>query len=194
MTIIRVNPESIRTYGAGAQSSFNAITTSLKQLANDVVGVHYFGPNAVAFKTECGTMAESFATQLHAAMAAMADAVRVSTSNIAASLGGQPISIQIAQDAVTAPQPVVVDYVDVDTSALEAVLPVVRGHFGAIEHQLTSHLTHLSQTDWQGNAKVNAVGKVAEFTGRATTACGESLEQLVARITVQLDAAVLADR
>jgi hypothetical protein len=123
----------------------------------------------------------------------MADAVRVSTSNIAASLGGQPISIQIADQPVTAPLPTAVDFVDVDTAALEAILPVVRGHFDAIREQLASHLDRLGQTDWQGNAKQQAVTRVGGFTSRATSACDTTQHDLVDYVTRQIDAAVLAD-
>ena len=46
MTLIRVNPESVRSYGSQAQSLFESMTTSLDRLVNDVVAVRYFGPNA----------------------------------------------------------------------------------------------------------------------------------------------------
>ena len=84
MTLIRVDPESVRGYGREAQGIFEQIHDALVRLVDDVVAVRYFGPNAVAFKTECGRVAADFANRLHVDMAAMADAVRRSTSNIAA--------------------------------------------------------------------------------------------------------------
>ena len=68
MTLIRVNPESVRSYGTQAQSLFESMTTSLDRLVNDVVAVRYFGPNAVAFKTECGRMAADFGVRPDASL------------------------------------------------------------------------------------------------------------------------------
>ena len=105
MTLIRVNPESVRGYGRQAQSAFETMHQSLVELVDEVVAVRYFGPNAVAFKTECGRMSADFANRLHMDMGAMADAVRRSTSNIAASLGGAPIHIQIDNRPIAPPVP-----------------------------------------------------------------------------------------
>jgi hypothetical protein len=91
MTLIRVNPESVQRYGFEAQSIFDEMHAGLAGLVDLVVAVHYDGPNAVAFKTECGRLASDFANRLHVDMSAMAEAVRASTSNIAAALGGSPV-------------------------------------------------------------------------------------------------------
>ena len=64
MTHIRVNPESVQAYGRAAQAQFEQMHQSLVDLVNDVVNVQYFGPNAVAFKTECGQIAATFASAL----------------------------------------------------------------------------------------------------------------------------------
>ena len=58
-------------------------------------------------------------------MQAMAEAVRTSTTNIAAALGGSPISIRLDPRPITPPTPAAVDFVDVDTAALEALTPIV---------------------------------------------------------------------
>ncbi len=193
MTLIRVNPESVRSYGAQAQTEFEGISTSLTRLTNDVVGVRYFGPNAVAFKTECGRLAVDFGRRLHTSMAQMSDAVRRSTSNIAASLGGQPIVIQLDDHAITAPTPQVVDYVDVDTAALEAVMPVVGSHFTAIRSHLDRNSAALQATDWLGNAKESAVGAVTQLTAAARANCDEAEQSLTAFIQRQVDSVLLAD-
>ncbi|MCB0965465.1 MAG: hypothetical protein KDB37_01405 [Ilumatobacter sp.] len=193
MTLIRVNPASVRAYGATAQGEFDAITAELGRLADDVVAVRYFGPNAVQFKTECGRLAEEFGRSLHRSMGAMADAVRVSTSNIAASLGGAPLDITLADKPIAAPAPAVVDYVDVDTAALEALMPVVDAHFAAIREAMQRHLGALQRTDWEGNAKQNAVGAVQALTGNATSTCDEARAQLTGFIRTQIDSVVLAD-
>ncbi len=194
MTLIRVNPESVRGYGTQAQSTFDTMTASLNQLTRDVVGVRYFGPNAVAFKTECGRLAAEFGNRLHLDMAAMADAVRRSTSNIAASLGGSPISITMTNQAITAPDAPVVDYVDVDTDALEALVPVVAGHFSAIRDGLARNLGQLQQTDWEGNAKLAAVDAVGGVTTSARHHCDQAEQALTSYIRSQVQAALTADR
>lgn len=193
MTLIRVNPASVRSYGSAAQSEFDTMTGELSRLADAVVSVRYFGPNAVSFKTECGRLAEEFGRSLHRSMGAMAEAVRVSTSNIAASLGGAAISIQLADKPVSAPAPTVVDYVDVDTAALDAVIPVVDRHFASITDSLQRHLAALQGTDWEGNAKQHAVSAVQTLTSNASSTCQEARSQLTSSIRSQIDIVVLAD-
>ena len=194
MTVIRVNPSSVQQYGTSASSIFGAIHGELVALVNDVVSVHYFGPNAVSFKTECGRLAAEFANKLHTDIAAMADAVRVATSNIASSLGGQPITITVDAKAITPPTPQSVDYVDVDTAALEGLNPTVTNHFEAVRTHLTDHLKRLQQTDWEGNAKESAVGAVSNFTNAATGKCNEAQQSITKYITDQINAAVGADK
>jgi hypothetical protein len=193
MTLVRVNPASVRSYGTAAQSEFDAMTTALSRLADDVVSVRYFGPNAVSFKSECGRLAEEFGRTLHRSMGAMAEAVRVSTSNIAASLGGAPIDLQLADKPVRAPAPTAVDEVDVDTAALDALIPVVERHFAVITDSLQRHLGALRGTDWEGNAKQHAVAAVQTLTSNATSTCQEARTQLATSIRRQIDTVVLAD-
>lgn len=194
MTKIRVNPESVRGYGRNAQHLFESMHDSLVALVDDVVGVHYFGPNAVQFKTESGRVAGEFATRLHADMGAMADAVRASTSNIAAALGGEPIVIQVDARPITPPAPQTVDYVDVDTAALEVLVPVVDRHFAALRTALSSNSGNLQATDWEGNAKVNAVQAVGDFTTAATAKCDTAQQALTTFIARQVDSVTSADR
>ena len=194
MTLIRVNPESVRSYGVQAQVTFDELTTSLEQLTRDVVAVRYFGPNAVAFKQECGRLAADFGNRLHLDMAAMADAVRRSTSNIAASLGGAPITITMANRMITPPTPAAVDYVDVDTDALDALVPVVAAHFTSIREGLSGSFSRLQQTDWEGNAKLAAVDAVGGFTTSARHSCDQAEQSLTAYIRSQIQSVVAADR
>src|SRR5690606_12313846 len=91
---VRVNPPSVRAYGQSAQEMFGSIRTSLEALVADAVSVDYYGPNAVSFKTKCGELASELANALTLDMTKIADAVRSTTSNIAASLGGGPVDIQ----------------------------------------------------------------------------------------------------
>lgn len=194
MTLIRVNPESVRSYGVQAQRHVDQMQTSLGILVNDVVAVRYFGPNAVAFKTECGRIAAEFANRLHLDIAAMADAVRRSTSNIAASLGGAPIHLQVDARPITPPLPVTVDYVDVDTSALEAQVGAVGARFAELRESLSANFHGLQATDWQGNAKLAAVDAVGGFTTTARQRCDQTEQSLAGFIRRQVDAVVTADR
>lgn len=194
MTLIRVNPASVRSYGREAQNTFGEMHDALVALVHEVVAVRYYGPNAVTFKTECGRVAADFANRLHADMAAMADAVRRSTSNIAAALGGDPIVIQLDPRPISPPTPETVGYVDVDTTALEGVVPVVNRHFAALRQSLSSNLQRLEATDWEGNAKLAAVDAVQAFTSSARHKCSSAEQTLTKYIDAQVDSVTMADR
>lgn len=194
MTLIRVSPESVQAYGREAQNIFDGMHQSLVQLVNEVVAVRYFGPNAVAFKTECGRVASEFANRLHADMAAMAEAVRRSTSNIASSLGGSPLVIRLDSKPITPPTPATVDYVDVDTDALSGVVPVVNSRFAELQNGLSQNLSRLQATDWEGNAKLAAVDAVNGFTNSARQKCDAAKQQINDYINKQVNAVQTADR
>jgi hypothetical protein len=194
MTLIRVNPESVQRYGFEAQSIFDEMHASLGGLVDDVVAVRYSGPNAVAFANESGRLAADFANRLHLDMSAMADAVRASTSNIAAALGGQPISLRLDGRPISPPAPLVVAFVDVDTSALEGLIPIVAGRFESLRNALTRHLARLRATDWEGNAKLAAVDVVAGFTASSRASCDTAELAITGYVRQQLQAVVAADR
>lgn len=194
MTVIRVDPDSVRSYGRQAQAAFETMHRSLVELVDEVVAVRYFGPNAVVFKTGCGRIAADFANRLHLDMGAMADAVRRSTSNIAAALGGEPIHIQIDSRPISPPVPVTVDYVDVDTAALEAIVPVVARRFTELRSGLAGNFQRLQATDWEGNAKLAAVDAVGRFTTSARAKCDTTERDLAGFINRQVQTAVAADR
>lgn len=194
MTVIRVNPASVQQYGRDAQAAFEQMHQSLVELVGEVVAVRYFGPNAVAFKSECGRLAADFAGRLHVDMAAMADAVRRSTSNIATALGGQPIQLSVDARPIVPPTPEVVDVVDVDTTALEAMVPVIAGRFGELRDQLTVNFQKLQATDWEGHAKLAAVDAVGGFTSSARHTCDAAEQSLADAIRRQVQAVVAADR
>ncbi|MGY6500712.1 MAG: hypothetical protein ACXIVQ_07480 [Acidimicrobiales bacterium] len=194
MTIIRVNPESVRSYGTDAQAKFEAIRTELVALVNAVTEVRYFGPNAVDFKTRSGQMAAEFANKLNADLGQIADAIRASTTNIASSLGGAPVIIEVNGQTIVPPAVESVDFVDVDTSALEALLGVVNRHFAAIVDLFEQHLQKLMSTDWQGNAREQAVGSVQAFTGSAKAKSTEAQNSLTTYINSQLQSVTAADK
>jgi hypothetical protein len=194
MTLIRVEPESIRRYGHTAQATFDDMHGSLVGLVHQVVAVRYFGPNAFTFKSEVGRLAAEFANRLHLDMQAMAEAVRISTTNIAAALGGSPISIRLDPRPITPPAPAVVDFVDVDTAALEALIPVVVDRFEALRHGLAANTSQLQATDWQGNAKRSVVDAVSRVSASARGRCDSAEAAITSFIHRQLESVLAADR
>lgn len=193
-TNIRVNPASIVEYGGKAQAAFDTIHTSLKSLTDTVTEVHYFGPNAVTFKTELGAMAETLATTVSNNMGIMADAINTSTSNISQALGGEPVRITINPTPIVAPPVAAVDFVDVDTSALDTLKSTVTAKFDEICTQLDGNAANLHATDWLGTAKENATGEVDDCTGRSTGACSDTAQQINDTIQAQIDSVLAADR
>lgn len=194
MTVVRVNPQSVQAYGTDAQAKFDAIRNELVGLVNAVTEVRYFGPNAVDFKTKSGQIAADFANKVNQDLGAIADAVRVSTSNIAASLGGAPLSLSVNGATIAPPAVATVDYVDVDTSALDALKAVVDRHFAAIGALFDAHLQKLVATDWTGNAREQAVGAVRAFTTAAKNKSSEAQQSLNTFITKQVQSVVTADK
>lgn len=194
MTVIRVNPESVRAYGTDAQAKFEAIRTELVGLVNAVTEVRYFGPNAVDFKTRAGQLAADFANKLNTDLGAIADAIRASTTNIAASLGGAPVVIQVNGQTIAPPAVQSVDFVDVDTSALETLKGTVDRHFTTIGELFEQHLQKLLSTDWQGNAREQAVASVQSFTSSAKTKSTEAQSSLGTYITGQIQSVTAADK
>lgn len=194
MTHIRVNPASMTAYGNQATEIFGQMHSELETLVTMVTEVQFFGPNAVDFKTKCGQLAETFAQNLHKDMAAMAEAVRVSVSNIQGSLGGAVVNIQVEGKTISAPAVASVDYVDVDTAALEALGPSVGNKFIMLEGFLGDHLSRLTSTDWEGNAKSQAVSTVSNFTTTAKGRCTEARETITAFINEQVTAVTTADK
>ena len=195
MSVIRVNPDSIRAYGAAAQSQFDAVHSELQALVNDAVGVRYFGPNAVQFKTRCGQMAADLGQRLGQDLGHIADAVRSSTSAVATSLGGAPISIAVSGAALPLPAvPAGDGSVEIDTSGLDGLKPVVNRHIDGILSHLAAHLRGLQGTDWQGQAKEAAVSVVGGFTSAAQSRAAEARGAITSFIDAQVSDVLAMDR
>ena len=190
MTLIRVEPDSLHRYGLDSAGELRRHARARwSTLVNQVVAVRYFGPNAFAFKSEVGRLAADFANRLHADMQAMTEAVRTSTTNIAAALGGSRSSIRLDPRPITPPAPAAVDFVDVDTAALEALDP---GRDRALRRRSArdsrSHLAKLQATDWEGNAKRLAVDAVGGFTASAARGrCDAAEQSITAFVRSQLE-------
>ena len=195
MSIVRVDPESVRGYSRTASEQFAQMRADLVQLTDSVVGVHYYGPNAQQFKTECGELALNFSNALIADLGDIAEAVRASTSNISASLGGSPVAINFDGSPISPPTvPAATEVVDIDTSALQALRPVVTQRFASLQSALDGHLSALQNTDWVGQAKEAAVGSISRFTNSAKSKAVEAQTSINATIDQQIAAVESADR
>lgn len=195
MAVIRVNPDSIRQYAAAAQAQFDAVRSELVGLVDEAVGVRYFGPNAVDFKSHCGQMAADFGLRLGQDLGHIAEAVRISTSAVSSSLGGGPISIAVNGSPVPVPPvPGGDGSVEVDPTGLESLKPVVSRHISAIVDQLSAHLRNLQRTDWEGQAKQSAVSAVSGFTSSAESRATEAQTSITAYIDAQISDVLARDR
>lgn len=195
MSDVRVNPPSVRAYGVTAQETFGSIRQSLEALVADAVAVDYYGPNAVQFKTTCGQLAADLANALTQDMAKIADAVKATTSNIAASLGGGPVDIQFNGSQISPPAvPQGDESVGVNLPALEGMKGTASSHFTAISEQFTNHLQALQNTDWVGTAKDNAVGAVSGFTNQAKSKVQEANTEMTTYIDRQIEQVNRANR
>lgn len=195
MSDVRVNPPSVRAYGQAAQETFGSIRTSLETLVSDAVSVDYYGPNAVDFKNKCGQLAADLANALTQDMTKIADAVKTTTSNIAASLGGGPVDIQFNGAQISPPAvPTGDESVGANMPALEGMKGTASSHFTAISEQFTNHLSSLQNTDWVGTAKENAVGAVTGFTNSAKTKVQEANTEMTSYIDKQIEMITKANK
>jgi len=193
--VIRVNPASVRSYGARADEEFQSIRNQMQGLVDDVVNVNYQGPNAVKIKTTCGQMAQDFTQQLSKDVAAIASAVQTATSNISGSLGGTPVTISVNTAPISPPSvPAAPDFVQVDPGALTALTGTVTSHMTAIDSALDDHLSALQSTDWTGNAKDEAVSAVSQFTSAAKTQTQTAQSQINSYLNAQAEATLKADK
>ncbi len=195
MSDVRVNPPSVRQFGSNAQDLFGQIRASLDSLVNDVVTVDYYGPNAIDFKTKSGQLATELANALIQDLGRISDAVRTSTTNIAASLGGGPVDIQFNGTPVNPPAvPQGDEAVGANLPALEGLKGTVQGHFSAISENFSTNLSNLQGTDWVGTAKENAVGAVSSFTNGAKGKVDETAQRMQTYIAEQLESINRADK
>ncbi|HAP77421.1 MAG TPA: hypothetical protein DCR14_15235 [Acidimicrobiaceae bacterium] len=196
MTVIVVDPASIKKYGALAVEQFTKISQRLQNIVGAVITVHYFGTNAYEFKTKSGDMAVEYATALHKDLKQISDAVRTATSQIAKSLGGQPITLPASSGSgVKRPAVAKGDGTEeANTEALEQLIPEVKKYFTAIDNLLDAHLKHLSDTKWEGNAKTAAVQAVRKFTNEAKATSNKAEQAITKYIRAQVDAVTSADK
>ena len=83
---------------------------------------------------------------------------------------------------------------DVDTAALEALAPIVVDRFESLRAGLSSNVTQLQSTDWQGNAKRIVVEAVTRVTTSARTRCDTAEGAITSFVRSQLESVLAADR
>ena len=195
MSVIRVNPESVQAYARQSSDCLAQARSDLELLVREIVDVRYEGPNATKFKTDCGQIAVDFSSAMLRAFQEIASAVQSSTTNIASSLGGAAVVIQVDGSPVVAPPvPAASGVVDVDVSGLEAIKPVVTQRIQAVRDQLDTNLRMLESTDWQGSAKEAAVQAVTGITTNAKSKAVESETSISQFIQKQIDSVLQADK
>ena len=193
--MIYVDPQSVRSYGIGAEEIFNSIRTDLTSLVQDVVDVNYSGENAVQFKTDCGALAADFATALNSDLRAIAEAVRASTSNITGALGGPPVNIEFNGGTISVPPvPAGDGTYSADPAGLEGLKGTVTSRFGSINEHFGTHLSRLTATAWTGGAKDQAVQAVTSFTNAARGKVDDESASLTNFIEKQLESLRAADK
>jgi hypothetical protein len=191
----RVNPADVSAYGTAAQGYFDNIYTSLTTLCSDVVNVHYYGTNAYQFKYDAGELAEAFARGMAKDLGSLADGIRATTSNIAGSLGGQPISITVSGKDINAPTPQADTGIqEVDVTALTDLITTVGTRFTEINDAMNGHKDRLVNTDWKGDAKDGTVELVANWTTNAQTKSSDAQTKLVDFINKQIEKVNEADK
>lgn len=191
---IRVEPASVIAYGTEATELFGEIDARLASLIEEVVGVHYYGANAKAFKESLGASVVNYGLAAQNKMTAMADAVRAATTRISSSLGGRPVEISFdGKTKLEVPGVEAPEWVDVDTSALSSLSDVIPSRFAVITGLFAQHEAALSRTDWIGNAKNEAVGEVNRLTSIAQSENDDAVSSIQATLESQIQSAQQAD-
>ena len=194
MTVIKVNPESIHTYGKKAQKHFDDIRHHLQVMADEADRVPYAGNNAEKFKAETARLLSEYSKAMLKDLGTIADAIRVTTSNIAQSLGGQPITISVNGTPIV-PQPVKKGDGThlLDTERFLQLPGKLTANFDAIDNQLAIHLRSLTATVWEGKAKHDCVQLVGDFTNTAKKDTAEAKRSVIDYITKQTASAIEGD-
>ena len=195
MSDIRVNAQSIDTYGDTATECFAGVQSALQLLVDAVAHVNYMGVNAEQFKKQAGHLSVEFAEGIHKNMTAMTGSVNAATTAVSQSLGGRNVSVSVAAKSVTPTEGQKADagVVQVNLPALTALQEDVNAQFKAATEQLSAHQQALVTTDWTGVSKDRAVGEVGRLTTSALTQCTEANKTINQYITTQVDSVTRSD-
>lgn len=192
---ILVNAADIKAYGRKVQQSFDKIHSQLQIITNAIARVEYEGGNATKFKREAGEIAAAFSKAMLEDMQSISEAIRVTTTNISQALGGEPIKINVNGAAIR-PQPVKKGdgTQSAKTTSLQGLSSTIGKRCDDIATQLTSQLTALRSTTWQGQGKRNAVELVTRFTRVAREHNADAKTKMTNFIAAQISALDAADK
>src|SRR6478735_6542228 len=150
-----VNPTEVLAYGKRLNTNIDSITTESNGLIADVTNVDYHGTNAFKLKTDANHMTEQFAKDLFQRISTLSTNVASATSSIAGSLGGQRVSINLENNAVTMLDPKPDDGIQIaDPTALTSLVAAVQGRFERIRTAInaTKNMPPNDRTGWMGAA------------------------------------------
>jgi hypothetical protein len=196
---IEIHPEKVKRYGTLAQTHFDKLRSDLQIITNVVDRAPYEGDNAAYFKNTCGDMVGEFSAKFLEDMQEISELVRVTTSNIAQALGGQPIVIKVNGSKIV-PQKVSANSdgsQKVDTIALASLPKIMNTRFEHIRSELKGHqrdFTNFDVIGWRSKAKTSADGAINTFTTNASRHATEAETEIVKFIQSQLDALQAADK
>lgn len=196
---IEVHPEKVKAYGNKAQHHFDKLRQDLQIITNAVDRAPYEGTNASYFKNTTGEMVSQFSQRFLEDMQEISQLVRVTTSNIAQALGGQPITIRVDGSKIV-PQKVSANAdgsQKVDTVALGNLPTIMHTRFQSIRNGLKAHqrdFTDFHVIGWRSKAKASADQAIGSFTNNASRRASEAEAEIVKFIKSQLEAIQAADR
>lgn len=199
MRDIEIHPEKVRAYAVRAQTHFDKLRTDLQIIVNTVDRVEYEGTNATMFKNTCNDMVGDFSQAFLKDMQEIAELVKVTTSNIAQALGGQPIVIRVNGSKIV-PQKVAASSdgaQKVSTAALRSLPTIMHTRFESIRGHLKGHqsdFTSFEVIGWRSKAKSSADQAITSFTTHSTSSASEAEAEIVNYIKSQLDALDAADK
>jgi len=191
-----VNPPEILAYGKRLNTNIDTITTEANGLIADVTNVDYHGSNAFKLKTDANNMTEQFAKDLFQRVSTLSTNVSKATSSISGALGGQPVTIDLANNSVTMLDVKPDDGIQIaDPSALTTLISTVQSRFERIRTAInaTKQLPENSRTGWMGAARNTCEQTVGQFASNAVTATNNAEQQLVDYLTKQRDLVVESD-
>jgi len=87
-----------------------------------------------------------------------------------------------------------IDFINIDTTTLKTLIPIIVDHFESLRAKLASNVTQLQATDWQGNAKRMVVEAVSGVTSSARTRCDSAEGAITSFVRSQLESVLAADR
>ena len=194
MSVKRINPPEIRAYGTFLNGKIDSIFTTMNALCNAVVEVQYYGANAFKFKTQASTAANDMATKLQTASIALAANISAATTRVGGTLGGESITIDLADNKLTLPTPQPdAGIQEVDPAALSGLTTTVTDQFTQLLEAVNSLGPRLEQTDWKGDARDGTLAAVQGFAKTAATTIETTQTSINDAIKTQVDLVNEAD-